>query len=620
MFEGSVIRLNFLVYFYPIKSFHENNVYISSIHFSLNLIRNWDPNTRFFFNFVILRSFDSKNKNRLRNIFKKVVNAEKIWVELEKMINLGFINFSQDSIYIGRNSYNILSIFLFEVYLSEFDYYINYFSFKCNLRKYFYKNKLSNILNKDHLSIKLENVLNVFSTLKILSIKNLFSLQSYYKNKLNEYIIFDRFIQWVRFKDHFLFGMVSSKSFSNFLKKKLLSFVTSTLHFQIKFKNFYDFKESYVYFGGFVIKLFSFRDNYSASKLKVNKKYFSRLFFRLELMNVKVSNNFLKRFNTELIIQIEKIFTDKRLNIRTFKDRKLWTYIFQLESIRSTQFNKLLTTKDEVSLVANELFSVIKSFDNKVYKRYLFTLFVHKLQLALYQVILKFPSYISFSFLPLDTYLNSLFLEFRKKLFFLYTNFYFSNNVYAESFFSKFYLKKFGLISSKYNISFTNSDFYFFKNYYFKNKFPNKFINNVSFEIFLPIDYCFLKLRELGFMHKNKNRPISNSKYLFLEDFQIIQTYGYIAYIFLNWFRCTSNITKLKNIINLIRQSCFLTLCRKHNKNKTWAYNMYTSDLLIIGNFSLLKSFFPTKFYLMNLKRKFFFSQSDAFLDEQFFL
>nr|YP_010700250.1 putative group II intron reverse transcriptase/maturase mat2 [Euglena deses]WCH63394.1 putative group II intron reverse transcriptase/maturase mat2 [Euglena deses] len=612
-----------LVLFYPIKTFFDNT-YNNSIHFSLSLIRNWDQQTRFFLNFVVLRSFDYKNKNRLQNIFRKFVKIERIWLELQKMMDVGFIDFSHDSIYLGKNSFNILSIFLFEIYLYEFDYYIQYFSFKSNLRKHFYKIKDSyffDFLNKDHISIKLEKFLNVSSTLKILNIKNLDNFQLYYRNKLNKCIIFDRFIQWIRYKDYFLFGVVGSKNFLFFLKKKLFSFITGALHFQVKSNHFYDCKESYVFFAGFIIKYLSVHHNYSLSKLKLNKKYFARIFFRLELLNIKISKNFLKRFNMELIMQIEKVFMDKKLNIRTLKDRKLWIYIFQLESIRSTQFNKLLTSKDNFSLITKELFSSIKSFKDRIYKKYLFTLFVDKLQLALHQVISKFPSFISFSILPFDISLNSLFLEFRKKLFFLYSNFYVqSNYIYTESFFSKFYAKKFGIIFSNYNVSFSNSDSRLLKNFYFKNKFSNSFNKPIFFEIFLPVDYCFDKLRQLGFIHRSKNRPISNSRYLFLEDLEIIKQYTYISYIFLNWFRCASNISKLKNVVNLIRQSCFLTLCRKHNKNKTWAYNIYTSDLLIVGNFSVLRCFFPTRLHLFNIKRKFFFSRSEIFFDEQFFL
>ena len=121
-------------------------------------------------------------------------------------------------------------------------------------------------------------------------------------------------------------------------------------------------------------------------------------------------------------------------------------------------------------------------------------------------------------------------------------------------------------------------------------------------------------------MHPQKNRSVGNSKFLLFHDNFIIKSFGYFAYIFLNWFRCAYNFSKLKNIIDIIRQSCFLTLCRKHNKNKNWAYNIYTSDLILLQTFSSNKSFFPSKMNLFRMKRKFFFLQKDIFFDDEFFL
>jgi len=68
---------------------------------------------------------------------------------------------------------------------------------------------------------------------------------------------------------------------------------------------------------------------------------------------------------------------------------------------------------------------------------------------------------------------------------------------------------------------------------------------------------------------------------LYLEDTKLIKSFSYICYIFLTWFRCCKNLLKLKSFIAIIRESCFLTLARKHNKNKAWAYKVYTSDCVM---------------------------------------
>mgnify|MGYP003438744497 CR=1 FL=1 len=46
---------------------------------------------------------------------------------------------------------------------------------------------------------------------------------------------------------------------------------------------------------------------------------------------------------------------------------------------------------------------------------------------------------------------------------------------------------------------------YFLNNSYFSNKFFDFSNKRIFFEIFLPVEYCYNKLRNLGFIHKNKN-------------------------------------------------------------------------------------------------------------------
>nr|AMD08060.1 maturase-like protein 2 [Euglena mutabilis] len=140
------------------------------------------------------------------------------------------------------------------------------------------------------------------------------------------------------------------------------------------------------------------------------------------------------------------------------------------------------------------------------------------------------------------------------------------------------------------------------------------------FEIFLSRDFIYRRLRSFGFIHKIKNRPVSNSKYLFLSDANIIKIFGFYATSFLNWFSCVLNISDIKYTIELLRQSCFLTLCRKHNKRKAWALDVFTSDLLIVENLCFSYLVFPRKSFILNFKRNFSFYHSQLFFNENFFL
>jgi hypothetical protein len=105
--------------------------------------------------------------------------------------------------------------------------------------------------------------------------------------------------------------------------------------------------------------------------------------------------------------------------------------------------------------------------------------------------------------------------------------------------------------------------------------------SSVYLLVYFPYEHSLEILRYLGLVHVIKSRSISCSKFLYFEDTKIIKSFGYICYVFLIWFRCCKNFLKVKAFINLIRQSCFLTLARKHNKSKAWAYKIYTSDCVM---------------------------------------
>lgn len=70
----------------------------------------------------------------------------------------------------------------------------------------------------------------------------------------------------------------------------------------------------------------------------------------------------------------------------------------------------------------------------------------------------------------------------------------------------------------------------------------------------------------------------------------------------------------------MLRESCFLTICRKHNKSKSWAYDVYTADLNIFGNLFITKSYFPTRKRVLFMKKKFFPLKFQLFFDDKFFL
>jgi hypothetical protein len=132
--------------------------------------------------------------------------------------------------------------------------------------------------------------------------------------------------------------------------------------------------------------------------------------------------------------------------------------------------------------------------------------------------------------------------------------------------------------------------------------------------LYLPIIYCKFKI--LGFIHWNNSRPIGNSKYLNLADMVIIQNFAYLYIIILVWFLRSNNFENLKNFLRILRESCILTLCRKHNKSKVWVNSVYTTKILLIRNLFNSNTYF-FYFHSINLSAL---SRYLILIDESFFL
>jgi hypothetical protein len=190
-------------------------------------------------------------------------------------------------------------------------------------------------------------------------------------------------------------------------------------------------------------------------------------------------------------------------------DSLIWSYIFQLESVRATQVYKLILTKDKIDLVSSNLFWGLKFYKLDYYKKYTFKVFLAKSESLLKDVIRSFPSFISGSVLSIDLFLSSNIFELKRKIDCFYEVFgVFSkegvldtlrNPLTLNSSKGDFYNKSIILFAEIYNIN--NR----LRNYKVFNK--NNYIG-----FYAPISYIYEKFRILGFAHPVKRCPIGNSK------------------------------------------------------------------------------------------------------------
>lgn len=586
------------------------------------MLRTLKFNPCYFLCFELSDVFKNINKNHLKNLFFKDKHFAFLWSEVDKMLLSGFIGFSKEYFYRNKVVINILVEFLLEVFLSSLDFFFLSLEKKYTSKKYVFNTTRSDKQKIFLQSVKIDRFLKNSLSLKNFSFKNFDLIESPLSKKFYvKPLVFERRLNFFRHKYQILFFVLGSKKFSFFLKSKILLFLRSHLQITTKFMDLFNGRSENIFFLGFNIR-FSFKtDNLAVGLLKSNKKYLSKILFKLDSFKKEIARFTINRIYSELFDLVNKSFLDHKLKKFFGKKIFIWSYFFQLEAIRSTQFNRLLLTRDQKFLISNELVSSYLVGTHNTTAKYFFSLYSNKLQFVLLQLLHKLNPFLKDSFFCLDLGLNFLFIELRKKIFLLYNNFYKTVNFKNAD---KILVNKKELnlmkLSSFYNVSFSEFDLFYLQNINFNKKFLRSHLKLKQLEVFLSFDFCVTKLRVLGFMHPFKNRSISNSKYLTLDDIVIVKIFGFVAFNFLNWFRCVSNISDLKRVVELLRQSCFLTLCRKHNKHKTWAFDIYTIDLLVIENLCFQNINFPKKYFLEGLKRKFFIYQSQLRLDEKFFL
>lgn len=282
---------------------------------------------------------------------------------------------------------------------------------------------------------------------------------------------------------------------------------------------------------------------------------------RLNLFKMKTTKLLLRRLNSELILHVEKVVNLKGIYTYLKEDAQIWSYVFQIEAIRSYQYGKVVSSFDFIYTIPGSQITFIRSKSLFNYRQYSFRIYFQKIRLFLSHILSSQVWEIHNSLLPLDLKISNQITEMVK----LFSFFYISFN-------------SFKIFSKKMDINIAKRRTKFFNKLYNKGF---KSLRPVNYFIFplVPVRYFYDRFRSLGFVHFSKFRPIGNVRYLHFSDLVIIKMFGYLAFSFLFWFKLSENFSSVKVFVELLRNSCLLTLCRKHNKHKDWVYAVYTSNV-----------------------------------------
>jgi hypothetical protein len=510
----------------------------------------------------------------------------------------------------GVSQGSVLSPFLFNLYMNELDTYVD--TLKRSADKAYDKVKMEST----PASKKYKAILYKFSAKKagdlILEYGSVKEVRSAFKEAKEEHLeaygrargidLDARHIQYVRYADDFLMGIVGPREFALEVRSKVDLFIKSNLHLEVRKNDLINRNEGGITFLGFLIYLVKFNKKTRTkwNHLQSIAKYKCRVHARLRLSDARLANASVYAIKGSLL----KSFRSQMENLKLkwsveSRDTVSDGLIREWLGAELTQENKngtLRTVSGRNEALRRweshfkELFSKEGGLALKFFKENILSLDILENSNvdATNRIVAARDRFLN-DLTQIEDDLNDPWLEERRE------------KAAAR------YKKKSNDPNSPWS-TLDESDVLKNAEMLANEALSQERVRRIG--IAAPMGDVIQKLKDRGFFHGTQDRPTGCQQLLLLNDAEIIIFYSVLIRGLINWYRCADNFSSVKGIDAILRKSCLFTLARKHNKSKAWAYSTFGDDVVLKLPHGPAVSL-PTRAYIGSLPSKFLVKDPD---------